>query len=98
MPVLISQNLVEKKIIISLSPVQHFITKYFFSHNLSCKLQLIDLVTVSVACLAGWQTILECFSRELWVRRKRKETLKWMENYKRNWTLSSTDTPLTFCQ
>ena len=29
---------------------------------------------------AGWQTILVCFSRELWVRRKRKETLKWMEN------------------
>ena len=23
---------------------------------------------------------------------------KWMENQKRNWTLSSTDTPLTFCQ
>ena len=33
---------------------------------------------VSAACLAGWQTILVCFfSRELWVRRKRKETNRW---------------------
>ena len=32
---------------------------------------------VSVACLAGWQTILVCFSPELWVRRKRKETNGW---------------------
>ena len=32
---------------------------------------------VSAACLAGWQTILVFFSRELWVRRKRKETNGW---------------------
>ena len=33
---------------------------------------------VSAACLAGWQTILVCFfSRELWVRRKRKGTNGW---------------------
>ena len=33
---------------------------------------------VSAACLAAWQTILVCFfSRELWVRRKRKETNGW---------------------
>ena len=33
---------------------------------------------VSAACLVGWQTILVCFfSRELWVRRKRKGTNGW---------------------
>ena len=96
MPVLISQNLVESCIFLnenhdhlrkkniyirkSISAFYHQIFFLSFDSNLSCKLQLIDLVMVSVACLAGWQTILECFSRELWVRRKRKETLKWMEN------------------
>ena len=68
----------EKKIIISERPFQRFITKFFLSFDLglSCKLQLIDLM-VSAACLAGWQTILVCFSRELWVCRKRKETNGW---------------------
>ena len=33
--------------------------------SLSCKLQLIDVITVFAACLAGRQTILVCFfSRE----------------------------------
>ena len=46
-----------------------------FDLSLSCKLQLIDLIMVSAACLAGRQTILICFfPRELWVHRKRKET------------------------
>ena len=96
MPVLISQNLVESCIFLnenhahlrkkkyirkSISAFYHQIFFLSFDSNLSqCKLQLIDLVMVSVACLVGWQTILECFSRELWVRRKRKEALKWMEN------------------
>ena len=36
-----------------------------FDLSLSCKLQLIDLIMVSAACLAGRQTILVCFlSRE----------------------------------
>ena len=95
MPVLISRNLVESCIFLnenhahlrkknirkSISAFYHQIFFLSFDSNLSCKLQLTDLVMVSVACLASWQTILECFSRELWVRRKRKETLKWiMEN------------------
>ena len=80
MPVLISQNLVESCIFLnenharlrkkynirkSISAFYHQIFFLSFDSNLSCKLQLIDLVMVSVACLAGWQTILECFSREL---------------------------------
>ena len=60
MPVLTSQNLVESCIFLNENhaerPFQHFITK-FFSHSLSCKLQLIDLIMVSAACLAGWQTV-----------------------------------------
>ena len=36
-----------------------------FDLSLSCKLQLIDLIMVSAACLAGRQTIQVCFlSRE----------------------------------
>ena len=76
MAVLTSQNLVESCIFLNENhaerPFQHFITK-FFSHSLSCKLQLIDLIVVSATCLVGWQTILVFFSQELWVRRKRKK-------------------------
>ena len=64
MAVLTSQNLVESCIFLNENhadrPFQHFITK-FFSHSLSCKLQLIDLIVVSATCLVGWQTILVCF-------------------------------------
>ena len=78
MPALMNQNLVEscmflnenhvrlrKKIIISERPFQHFITKFLLSFDLSlsCKLQLIDLIMVSAACLAGRQTILVFFPR-----------------------------------
>ena len=40
-----------------------FLTFVLLSFDLSpsCKLQLIDLITVSAAYLAGWQTILVCF-------------------------------------
>ena len=43
--------------------ISAFYHQFFFSFDLSlsCKLQLIDLIMVSAACLAGWQTILECF-------------------------------------
>ena len=45
------------------------------SLSLSCKLQLIDLITVFAAFLVGRQTILvSFFSRE---RRNRKETNRW---------------------
>ena len=80
MPVLINQNVNEsciflnenhahmsnKKIIISKCPFHRFIAKFLLSFglNLSCKLQLIDLITVSVICLAGRQTILVCFFPE----------------------------------
>ena len=82
MPVLISQNLVESSIFLNENHA-HLRKKLYPNVHFSilfCKLQLIDLIMVSAACLAGWQTILVCFSRELWVRRKRKETLKLMEN------------------
>ena len=45
-----------------------FLTFVLLSFDLSpsCKLQLIDLITVSAICLVGRQTILVCFfSREL---------------------------------
>ena len=89
MPVLISQNLVESCIFLNENhahlrkklqyPNVHFsilspIFFHSFDLSLSCKLQLIDLIMVSAACPAGWQTILVFFSRELWVHRKRKET------------------------
>ena len=73
-----------KKITISERPFQRFITIFLLSFDLSlsCKLQLIDLITVFAPFLVGRQTILvSFFSRE---RRNRKET--WMEK-KCNWTL-----------
>ena len=52
---------------------------------------------VSAACLAGQQTILVCFfPRNVGLQEKKRDKL--IENYKRKWMLSSTDTPLTFCQ
>ena len=62
---------------ISQRPFQRFITIFLLSFDLSlsCKLQLVDLVTVSGAYLAVRQTVLLCFFfRE---RRKRKETNGW---------------------
>ena len=56
-----------------------------FDLSLSCKLQLIDLITVFAAFLVGRQTILvSFFSRE---RRYRKETNGWKNKSHRNWTL-----------
>ena len=48
-----------KKIIMSALPFHRFITIFLlsFDSSLSCKLQLIDLITVSAACLAGRQTV-----------------------------------------
>ena len=43
--------------------------------RLSCKLQLVDLITVSGGCLAVRQTVLLCFFFRK--RRKRKETKGW---------------------
>ena len=68
-----------KKIIISERPFQRFNYHHFFLPSfdlrLSCKLQLIDLITVFAAFLVGQQTILvSFFSRE---RRNRKETNGW---------------------
>ena len=65
-----------KKIIISERPFQRFITIFLLSFDLSlsCKLRLIDLITVFTAFLVGWQTILEFL---FWKRRKRKETNGW---------------------
>ena len=66
-----------KKIIISEHPFQRFITIFLlsFDRSLSCKLQLIDLITVFAAFLVGRQTILvSFFSRE---RKTRKETNGW---------------------
>ena len=66
-----------KKIIISEHPFQRFLNIFFssFDLSLSCKLQLIDLITVFAAFLVGRQTILmSFFSREL---RNRKETNGW---------------------
>ena len=40
--------------------------------SLSCKLQLIDLITVFAACLAGRQTILVCFFPEKAGKEKRQ--------------------------
>ena len=61
-----------KKIIIFEHPFQRFFTIFF---TLSCKLQLIDLISVFAAFLVGRQTILvSFFSRE---RRNRKETNGW---------------------
>ena len=50
-----------------------------FDWSLSCKLQLIDLIMVSAACLAVRQTILKYFFPRTvkWVRRKSKETNGW---------------------
>ena len=48
-----------------------------FDLSLSCKLQLIDVITVSATCQ---QTILVCFfflRTVKWVCRKRKETIGW---------------------
>ena len=48
-----------------------------FNLSLSCKLQLIDVITVSATCQ---QTILVCFFSPRtvkWVCRKRKETIGW---------------------
>ena len=52
-----------KKITISKRPFQHFITIFLLSFDLSlsCKLQLIDLITVFAAFLVGRQTILVSF-------------------------------------
>ena len=61
----------------SISAFYHQIFFLSFDLSLSCKLQLIDLIMVSAACLAGWQTILVFFSLKLWVHRKRKETNGW---------------------
>ena len=89
MPVLIDQNLLESCIFLNdnhaclrkklLYPNIHKFPNFLLSFDLSlsCKLQLIDLIMVSAASLAGRQTILVCFFRELWVRRKRKETNLW---------------------
>ena len=56
-----------------------------FDLSLSCKLQLIDLITVFAAFLVGRQTILvSFFFRE---RRNRKETNGWKNKSHRNWTL-----------
>ena len=98
MPVLINQNVNEscfflnenhthvsyKKIIISKCPFHRFITKFLLSFdlNLSCKLQLIDLITVSATCLVGRQTILVCFffpeNCEMGSQENKRD--KWMEN------------------
>ena len=55
-----------KKLTISECPFQRFIAIFLLSFDLSlsCKLQLIDLITVFAACLAGPQTILVCFFPE----------------------------------
>ena len=71
-----------KKIIISKRPFHRFITIFLFSFDLrpSCKLQLIDLITVSAICLAGRLTILVCFffpRTVKWFPRKTKETNGW---------------------
>ena len=72
---------VTKKIIISKRPFHCFITIFLLSLDLSlsCKQQLIDLITVSAICLAGRQTILVCFFLRTvkWVHRKTKETNGW---------------------
>ena len=62
---------------ISERPFQRFITIFLnsFDWRLSCKLQLIDLITVFAAFLVGWHTILvSFFSRECM---NRKETNGW---------------------
>ena len=46
-----------------------------FDLSLSCKLQLIDLITVFAAFLVGWQTILVSFFSQEY--RNRKETNGW---------------------
>ena len=94
MLVLMSQNLVESYLFLDenhallrkkllylnihfsiLSPI-FFLS---FDLSLSCKLQLIDLIMVSAACLAGWQTILEFFLPRT-VGSQEKKRKKWMEN------------------
>ena len=79
MPVLISQNLVESCIFLNEnhahSAFYHQIFFLSFDSNLSCKLRLVDLVMVSVACPASWQTILECFSpRTVGSQAKKRDT------------------------
>ena len=66
-----------KKIIILERPFQCFITIFLLSFDLSlsCKLQLIDLITVFAAFLVGRQTILISFFS--WERRNTKETNGW---------------------
>ena len=93
MPVLISQNLVESCIFLNENHAHLRKKKYSNVHfsmlspnfflsfdlSLSCKLQLIDLIMVSAACLAGRQTILVCFfPRTVGSQEKKRD--KWMEN------------------
>ena len=75
MPVLINQNLVESCIFFNENHahlkknynIRTFISAFYnqillsFDLSLSCKLQLIDLIMVSAACLAGRQTVLVFF-------------------------------------
>ena len=59
----------------SISVFYHHFFLLSFDWNLSCKLQLIDLITVFAAFLVGRQTILVSFFS--WERRNRKETNGW---------------------
>ena len=92
MPVLINKNVNEScksrsrelqknyNIRTSISPFYHHTFLLSFDLSPSCKLQLIDLITVSAICLAGRQTILVrvFLPRTVkWVRRKTKETNGW---------------------
>ena len=76
-----------KKLTISERPFQRFITIFLLSFDLSlsCKLQLIDLITVFAAFLVGRQTILVSFFFQ--ERRNRKETNGSKNKSHRNWTL-----------
>ena len=82
-----------KKIIISERPFLLFITIFLLSFDLSlsCKLQLIDLITVFAAFLVGRQTILVSFFPEDTGTEKRQ-----MDGIIKV-QLDATDTPLTFC-